>query len=533
MNDPHFDRLLRELIVNFDEAQAYQTPPVNDTTGGWFNTTSKYIKLAIPNDGVYRITQAQLDSIYPSIAGVDPRTFQVFGRGKEIPIFVSGESEGVFNPGDYLEFPALRNYTGKQRIVTTALSQEYNEYLNRYTDSTILWLTWGTKNGIRMNSNPAGIAAPDTLKTYTAFTHLESQGVGLQISATDDYSSQDYRWNPFDIWPWNFLSGSGTATQSFAVSNVAANADSVTLYAKIASWGANVTAAAHNIAIRLNGGNDLSAVTLNLGDQAVVTGKASSSSLQAGSNSVSLYSYPTTATTNIIIYDWFEIEYPRQLSVVGDTLLFHFRTLSDRHLRNVQISGLQSSDIVLYKVKPFAQRITNYSLTGTAPFTLTFCDTVGPQEQYIILPQSRVSSPVFKTIKNFSGLRLNKSQTDYLAITHAKFYSEAVSYVQNIAAAKHLTTRLVNVDDIFDEFGYGYPTSEAVQAFVQSSFQWNSPLPSYLTLLGDASYDYKYYYANFNAINYVPSVGYPVSDVAYALFDSVTNLPQMYVGRIR
>ncbi|MGA9407763.1 MAG: C25 family cysteine peptidase, partial [Bacteroidota bacterium] len=534
VNDPHFDRILRELIVNFDEAQPYQMPAVNDTTGGWFNTTAKYIKLAIPNDGIYRITQSQLDSVYPSIVSIDPRTFQVFDRGKEIPIFVSGDSDGVFNPGDYLEFPALRNYTGKQRIITTALADEYNEYLNRYTDSTILWLTWGSKNGMRVSQNPVNTPTSDTLRTYTAFIHLEQQGPypGLQQSATDDYSSQDYRWNPFDLWPWDFLGGSNTAAVNFSASNVVPNTDSVTLYAKIASWGANVTTAAHKIAIRLNGGNDLNSVTLNLGDQAVLTGKVPASSLQSGSNSVSLYSYPTAATTNDIIYDWFEIEYPRQLSVVGDTLLFDFRTLADRHLRNVQITGLQSSSIVLYRVKPYAKRISNYALSASAPYALTFCDTVGPQEQYVILPQSKVYSPVFKTIKNFLGLRSNKSQTDYIAITHPKFYSEAVQYVQNVATAKHLTTRLFSIDDIFDEFGFGYPTSEAVQAFVQSSFQWNDPLPSYLVLLGDASYDYKYYYQSFTAINYVPSFGYPVSDVAYALLDTVTDLPQMYVGRI-
>ena len=71
---------------------------------------------------------------------------------------------------------------------------------------------------------------------------MEVQGPypGLQISATDIYSSQDYRWNPFDIWPWDFLNGSGTATKNFTASNIVPNTDSVTLYAKFASWGANI-----------------------------------------------------------------------------------------------------------------------------------------------------------------------------------------------------------------------------------------------------------------------------------------------------
>ena len=183
--------------------------------------------------------------------------------------------------------------------------------------------------------------------------------------------------------------------------------------------------------------------------------------------------------------------------VVGDTLLFDFRTLTDRHFRNVKISGLQSPNFLLYRIKPSAERISNYVLSGSAPYTVTFCDTVGSQEQYVIMPQSKVYTPVFTTIKSFAGLRFNKSQTDYIAITHPKFYPEAVQYVQNVTAAKHLNARLFSVNDIFDEFGFGYPTAEALQAFVQSSFQWNAPYPAYLTLLGDASYDYKFYYASY------------------------------------
>ena len=538
MRDPQFDRILREMIVNFDDAVQYQAPVINDTTEGWFNTSSKYVKMAIPTDGIYRITQTELDSIYPAIADVDPRTFQVFDRGMEIPIFVSGDSDGVFNPGDYLEFPALRNYTGKQRIITTALSQEYNEYLNRYTDSTVLWLTWGTKNGIRLTTNPANTVTSDTLKTYTAFIHMELQGPqastpGLQTSATDEYSSQDYRWNYFDLWPWGFLSGLGTVTKYFIPTNIVTKADSVTLYAKIASWGADVSTAAHKIAIRMNNGVDLNTVTLNLGDQSVLKGRVLADSLKSSRyNSVVLYSYPTTATTNNIIYDWFEIEYPRQLKVIGDTLLFDFRTLTDRHFRTIQISGLQSPNFLLYRIKPTAERILHYKLSASAPYTVMFCDTVGSHEQYIIMAQTNVCTPVFTAIKSFAGLRFNNRQTDYIAVTHSKFYPEAVQYVQSVAASKHLTGRLFNVSDIFDEFGFGYPTAEAVQAFVQSSFQWTRPVPSYLVLLGDASYDYKFYYNSLTAINYVPSVGYPVSDVAYALLDTVTNLPQMYVGRI-
>ncbi|HTX19451.1 MAG TPA: C25 family cysteine peptidase [Bacteroidota bacterium] len=532
--DPQFEKILKELILNYGSVQPYAMPSLNDTTGGWFNTSSTYVKLAIPDDGIYRITKDQLQKFLPSGTTIDPRTFQLFDRGKEVPIVVSGEADGSFDNGDYLEFPALRNYTGKQRIITTNLADEYNEYLNRYTDTTLLWLTWGQKDGLRMKTNPSLAPTTDTLTTYTAFLHLESQGPypGLQLANTDVYSQQDYRWNPFDMWPWNFLNGGASASASFSVSDFSLAGDSVTLYAKFASWGASVNVGAHNIALRLNSSGDLSSVVLNRGAEVVLTGRAPATALTPGGNSVTLFSYPTASNPNTIIYDWFEVEYPRRLNVVNDTLLFDFRSVSGKKLRTVQVTGLQTADVLLYRVKPSGERVTNFSLSSTAPFTLTFSDTVDAGTQYCIIPQSRAYTPLVKKVKTFAGLRATTSQTDYIAITNSKFYPEAQQYVQTVGSLKHLATRLVNVDDIDDEFGYGYPTPDAVHLYVRSAFRWQPPMPSFLVLLGDASYDYKYYEGDSTAVNYVPSVGYPVSDVAYALADTITGLPQMNVGRI-
>lgn len=532
--DRQFDSVLHELIVNYDEAPPYRMPTGEDSTGGWFNTFSTYVKLGVGSDGIYRFTQPQLADLVPSVSGVDPRTIQVFDRGNELPVFVSGESDGTFDAGDYVEFPALRTYTGKQRVITHSLAEEYNEYLDRYTDTTILWMTWGTTSGKRAGTNPAVTTTAETLKTYTAFEHLESQGIfpGLQSSNTDLYSQQDYRWNPHDFWPWNFLGANASASASFSAADIVQGGDSVTIYAKFASWGTNVVTAAHTIGIRLNGGPDLSTATLNRGDQIVLSGKTAASALAGGTNSVSLFSYPTASNPNYIIYDWFEVEYPRQLVVANDSLLFDFRSLSERKLRNIRITGLRSSSVLLYRKSPSPERIANYSISAGAPYTLVFADTAGPNERYVLLSPAKVKSPVVERVKSFAGLRTNKGQTDYIAVTHPKFLTEAEQYVQSVGTAKQLTTRLVNVDDIFDEFAFGYPTPEAIRRFVRSAFQWNAPSPSYLVLLGDASYDYKFYDGYTTAINYVPSYGYPVSDVAYAVLDTVTNVPQLYVGRI-
>ncbi|MCL5031059.1 MAG: C25 family cysteine peptidase [Bacteroidetes bacterium] len=77
-----------------------------------------------------------------------------------------------------------------------------------------------------------------------------------------------------------------------------------------------------------------------------------------------------------------------------------------------------------------------------------------------------------------------------------------------------------------------------MKLFLETAFQnWNSPKPSYLTLIGDANYDYKHYrFINDGVIgggNFVPSYGDPVSDNWYAVWsDSSIDIPQLMVGRI-
>ncbi len=59
------------------------------------------------------------------------------------------------------------------------------------------------------------------------------------------------------------------------------------------------------------------------------------------------------------------------------------------------------------------------------------------------------------------------------------------------------------------------------------------PKPSYLFLLGEANYDYHNYKQITPYVdNIVPSFGHPVSDNWYAIWDSVSFIPQMFVGRL-
>lgn len=96
---------------------------------------------------------------------------------------------------------------------------------------------------------------------------------------------------------------------------------------------------------------------------------------------------------------------------------------------------------------------------------------------------------------------------------------------------------LVFDHDIYDEFSFGMLEAEAIRSFLVSAYRnWLPPKPTFLTLIGDANYDYKDIITPAptpRKKNVLTSFGNPVSDVWYVMWDTVNiHFPQMYVGRI-
>ena len=57
-------------------------------TNDWINYDQNYFKFPISEDGVYRIDFQQLINAGMNTGAIDPRNFQIFVKGEEIPIYV-------------------------------------------------------------------------------------------------------------------------------------------------------------------------------------------------------------------------------------------------------------------------------------------------------------------------------------------------------------------------------------------------------------------------------------------------------------
>ncbi len=135
-----------------------------------------------------------------------------------------------------------------------------------------------------------------------------------------------------------------------------------------------------------------------------------------------------------------------------------------------------------------------------------------------------------------SDLRDQTNQADLLIITTDEL-SPALKPLVEKRESQGLTVKLISVEEIYDEFGYGQEGPDSIVAFVRFAFEnWAQPNPKYLFIVGEATYDYQDYLGQ-KPKNIVPSPMIPVqfsgetvSDTRLADVDQ-DQLPELAIGR--
>ena len=73
----------------------------------WINFSQTYHKIKVAQTGVYRISQAQLLASGIGSAA-NPQNLQLFHKGRQVHIYVEGQTDGTIDPGDYIDFYGVR-----------------------------------------------------------------------------------------------------------------------------------------------------------------------------------------------------------------------------------------------------------------------------------------------------------------------------------------------------------------------------------------------------------------------------------------
>lgn len=508
-----FERLLRDTLLNYDQARAWRRTaaqpldlPPSPPSPGW--------RISVNQEGLYKLTCERLQAAGLPVDTLDPRTLRLYRYGQEVAIRVIGEEDGRLDPTDYVLF--------------------YGRPLanNRYTDTEVYWLTYGGALGRRMQTRdgtPGGATVP---VSFPVTERLEEEYL---------YFSR-FPWRPdHDHWFWNYTFPPSIPQQTylFPAHPLAQEPYSATLrfhgqsYTSFADVNPD-----HHIRVWVNG--TLVGETWWDGQvEITLTYTFPSTLLQPAGNTVRIECPGDTgALGEINFHDWLELAERRLFVAEGDRLAWVGQTGTWEY----HLGGFSQPNIFLFDLGDPDSPVQIVSATVvpiSATYTLHFQDSPPQATAYRALAAGQVREPATIEAAAPADLRNPVNGADYILITHADFYTQALS-IAAFRNSRGLRTLVADVADVYDLFGYGRKVPEAVQDFLAYAYEyWTPPAPSAVVLLGDGHYDPKNHLGG-TAREYIlpylewvdPWLGETAADNRFVCLSGEDVLPDMFLGRL-
>jgi hypothetical protein len=503
-NNP-FEGILQQQVLNYEVARQWRstsagrvsaTQPAHSAT-----SLAPRTKIVVNHDGVYRVTYADLQAAGLDMSTFDPRNLQLTNQGLDVAITVVGETDGHFDPGDYVLFygQKLRGDLLASKWITESSHwltygnwiPHFNAFMvERYTDNNVYWLSVGSTPGLRMATSagsPSGQASvPDY---YTATVRLEQSTYWRTWTFTSE-----------DVFFWDRVTGiTNTVTRTYPITltAVAAQNLSATVTGEVVAGVQNTAAAPdHRTQFYMNTMTQpFEDATWDGITRHRFVGTVPLAALSEGVNNLVFVARKQPAlSSDEMLFDWFKIDYARRFQAEAGALTFQ-----GDHSGAVQydVSQLTSPTVTVLDVSnPWLPRqiISPQITTNGGGYTASFEVSQTVPLTYVVADQSAWQSPA--AITRYAptiDLRDPANGADYLVITHHDFITGAQA-LANYRATQGQRTKVVDLDDVYNQFTDGLFNPIAIKAFLKYAyFNWQSPAPAYVVLVGDGHWNFKGY----------------------------------------
>lgn len=438
------------------------------------------VKIGVRSTGWYRVPREQLTVAGLDVAA-DPARLQLYAGGIEVPIRIGSDGS--------LEF--------------------YGQGLDvQSTDTRVYWLVEGDTAGLRTNAAhgasdaPAGnddVAGPGGLGGAESDGGQTSGTSGITIVPFDPPTNGPeffhYTVERRDRTVYfsglqngeaeNFFGkviNSTPSSQMLTVRNLRQE-DAQTATLEVSLQG--LTAGEHHVSVTYNG------ATLGTIDFAGQTNKSAAFlvegyMLREGDNEVQLVS---TGSGDVSLTDRLRLTYQHSMNADDDHLRFNVPA------GPVRVGGFSSPYIRVVDVTdpaaPFEVQISDDAVPDAhGGWSVRFnAAGAGGARELFAFADAQASQPASIVANAPSRWSVDAGQqADMVIVTHGDFAQRVAPLVAQ-REAEGMSVKVVDVEDLFDEFSYGAHTPQAVRDFLAwTRANWEKA-PAYVLLVGDGSYD--------------------------------------------
>ncbi len=452
-------------------------------------------RIYVDKSGVYKISKSFLTSLGFNANAINPQKIQIYGLGgrmaplansiafpydlTENAVQVVGESDGIFNDDDYILFygEGMDNW-----------SSENKTNLNLYADKSYYYITIGATDGKRINTitQPAGTPT-------------------LNITTFDDYQFHEVDLTNIGklgrTWFGEDFSLKNEQTFDFSFPNI-----DTTVPVSIALHTGALSVVSTSFVATANG--------LNLGTLSMVDVALNSGKVAAEANLSSTTTFPAVANISIKLtynnngvptskgyLDYINLKAKSNLTGYGKQFRFTYNTAST-------LTGIAQYQIAnaagISQVWDITDIYNVGSITNAGQNSFTFTSLLGQDKKYIALDLNDLYTPskdsnTSVANQDLKGTIFKNEQgvfqdIDYLIITPSSLNAQAEKLANFHRNYSGLNVKVVNLEQIYPEFGGGKQDVGAIRNFIKYVYQ-NASNPAdkvkYVNLFGDASYDFK------------------------------------------
>lgn len=471
--------------------------PKMTTYGNSLLTSGDWYRFKVENTGVHRITRSFLSGLGIDVGSIDPRTIKVYGNGgpslplinnqtvaydpAEIAINIIGEADGSFDNGDQILFYAT--------AANTEYVQENDSYINPYTDDSFYYITVSNGNGKRILPfvQPAGTPAI-TYDFFHARQHYEVDERNIGQIGRQWYGER------FDFEP--------EQTFDFDFENVISSRPS---RIKVVTGG--ISDLASSFSCEVNGtvaGNIVHGGLVNVVTSVARRGQFINNNLTITANSVAVkLTFDNAGNPGAEGYlDYIELQVPQSLTGTGNQ--FKFRN-TDAALQagigRFQFSNAGDITQVWNVTDPYNVTLV---LNNTSDANFSFVDNLGEIKEYLAVDTNDFFTPINVSNRRVANQNLKGSifldsngsfrDIDYIIVTPLFLKTEAQRLANYHITTSNLNTKVVTLQEIYNEFSDGEQDIAGIRNFVKYVYD-NASTPAnrmkYLNMFGDTSYDYK------------------------------------------